>query len=239
MSDELVTIGEAAARYGLAPSTLRWWERQGLLEPTLRRGGQRRYGPAELRRIGLIHLARNTGLMSLDQIGALLAGTSDRQHWHETVRGHIRDLDQQIERLVGAREALTHTLRCPADDPTRCRHLDDALSKVISGSPFESAPARDRFRHEQTRRDETGTAMGTDAARCKACERPLRHSHTGRPRNYCSRACQQRAYRARTRVRRDDLGELNPQTRRAFGETASAAGAPTGERRSGGLGTAT
>jgi DNA-binding transcriptional MerR regulator len=195
MSDELVTIGEAAARYGLAPSTLRWWERQGLLEPTLRRGGQRRYGPAELRRIGLIHLARNTGLMSLDQIGALLAGTSDRQHWHETVRDHIRDLDQQIERLVGAREALTHTLRCPADDPTRCRHVDDVLSKV---NPSESAPARDRFRHEQTRRDETGT----NAARCEACERPLRHPHTGRPRSYCSRACRQRAYRARTHLRR-------------------------------------
>jgi MerR family copper efflux transcriptional regulator len=116
MDDELVTIGEAAARYGLATSTLRWWERQGLLEPAERLGGQRRYGPAELRRIGLIHLARNTGLMSLDQIGTLLAGAPGK-HWHETVRDRIRDLDQQVERLATAREALTHTLRCPADHP--------------------------------------------------------------------------------------------------------------------------
>jgi MerR family copper efflux transcriptional regulator len=141
MADELVTIGEAATRYGLAASTLRWWERQGLLEPAERRGRQRRYGPAELRRIGLIHLARNTGLMSLDQIGALLA-RAPGTHWHETVRDRIRDLDQQVERLMTAREALTHTLRCPADHPTQCRHLDDVLSQVASRKRDETVPRR-------------------------------------------------------------------------------------------------
>jgi MerR family copper efflux transcriptional regulator len=186
MADELVAIGEAAARYGLATSTLRWWERQGLLEPAERRGGQRHYGAAELRRIGLIHLARNTGLMSLDQIGALLAGEPGR-HWHETVRDRIRDLDHQVERLITAREALTHTLCCPADHPTECRHLDDVLSQVVSRNPPPPTP---KFRHS----DETG-------AHCAACERPLRRSRTGRPRSYCSRACQQRAYRARARAR--------------------------------------
>jgi MerR family copper efflux transcriptional regulator len=187
MGDELVTIGEAAARYGLATSTLRWWERQGLLEPAERRGGQRRYGPAELRRIGLIHLARNTGLMSLDQIGALLVGAPGK-HWHETVRDRIRDLDQQVERLITAREALTHTLRCPAAHPTECRHLDDVLSQVVSTR---------RFRHG----DETRAVTGTSPAHCTDCERPLLRARTGRPRSYCSRACQQRAYRARARAR--------------------------------------
>lgn len=184
MGDELVTIGEAAARYGLATSTLRWWEKQGLLEPAARRGGQRRYGAAELRRIGLIHLARNTGLMSLDQIGSLLAGAPNGKHWHETVRDRIRDLNQHVERLITAREALTNTLRCPADHPTQCHHLDGVLSQVVS-----------------RKRDETSATTDVGAARCAACERPLPRARTGRPRSYCSRACQQRAYRARARAR--------------------------------------
>jgi hypothetical protein len=108
-----------------------------------------------------------------------------KSHWHETVRDRIRDLDQQIDRLT-RREALTHTLRSPADEPTKRWQLDDALG----------------FRHDQAS-NETSITTGTDRARCcKACERPLRHSRTGRPRSYCSRACRQRACRARTRLRR-------------------------------------
>lgn len=33
---------------------------------------------------------------------------------------------------------------------------------------------------------------------CLVCERPVTGSATGRPRRYCSRSCQQRAYRARS-----------------------------------------
>ncbi|MFI1868287.1 helix-turn-helix domain-containing protein [Streptomyces jumonjinensis] len=36
-------VGEAAALYGLAPSTVRWWERQGVLDPPARVGGKRLY----------------------------------------------------------------------------------------------------------------------------------------------------------------------------------------------------
>lgn len=38
---DAVPIGEAVALYRLAPSTLRWWERQGVVAPTARRGGRR------------------------------------------------------------------------------------------------------------------------------------------------------------------------------------------------------
>lgn len=208
MGDRLLTIGEAAALYGLAPSTLRWWERKGLLDPVERRGGQRRYGAAELRRIGLIHIARNAGLMRLDQIATLLAGTSDR-HWHETVQQRIRDLDQQIERLVDAREALAHTLRCPAADPTRCRRLDELLATVLASG----SSVRNGFHHELGR-DETGAAAGVSTSRCGVCRRPLLSSRTGRPRSYCSRACQQRAYRTRARLRHRNLVGALPRRAR-------------------------
>ena len=45
-------------------------------------------------------------------------------------------------------------------------------------------------------RDETQEPI-SDSSRCPVCSRPLRRATTGRPRTYCSRACQARAYRAR------------------------------------------
>lgn len=51
--DELVGIGAAARRYGLAESALRYWEQRGLLRPARRRSRWRLYGPEELHRMPL------------------------------------------------------------------------------------------------------------------------------------------------------------------------------------------
>lgn len=45
-------------------------------------------------------------------------------------------------------------------------------------------------------RDETQVPASV-SSRCPVCSRPLRKATTGRPRIYCSRACQARAYRTR------------------------------------------
>ena len=50
MAGEL-SIGEVSARAGVAPSALRFYERQGLIESALTDGNQRRYDRAVLRRI--------------------------------------------------------------------------------------------------------------------------------------------------------------------------------------------
>lgn len=213
MGDELLTIGQAATRFGLASSTLRWWERQGLLEPAQRQAGQRYYGRAELRRIAVICLARDTGLLRLDQIATLLAGRTADRHWHDTVRDRTRELDRQIEQLTAARRWLDHALGCQADNPTQCSHLDPYLDqKLATGQDNPpaalSAPgpahARNRFRHEfrheHRHHDRTG-APAPPQARCKVCALPVPQAPTGRPRAYCSRACRQRAYRARAAAR--------------------------------------
>ncbi|WP_067892168.1 MerR family transcriptional regulator [Actinomadura chibensis] len=44
------TIGDVAAEIGVSPQTLRVWEKQELLVPHRTEGGQRRYGPAHVRR---------------------------------------------------------------------------------------------------------------------------------------------------------------------------------------------
>jgi MerR family transcriptional regulator, copper efflux regulator len=195
MRDETLGITEAAGLFGLAPSTLRWWERSGLLDPRRGAGGRRRYGRAELNRIALVHLARNAGPMSLAEIGDLvtgLTGRGGRPRWHRAVRSRIAALDEQLAQLARARAYLQHSLECRHDDPAECPMFTREVIDLYPGLGRVLSPSE---------RDETGVV--TDAPgqpggpRCRGCGARLTQPRTGRRRDYCSRACQQRAYRAR------------------------------------------
>jgi DNA-binding transcriptional MerR regulator len=194
--DETLGITEAAGLFGLAPSTLRWWERSGLLDPLRGAGGRRRYGRAELNRIALVHLARNTGHLSLAEIGDVATGPTGRgghPHWHRTVRSRIAALDERLAQLARARAYLQHTLECGHDDPAECPVFTREVVDLYPGLRRVVPPSE---------RDETGAApdapgQPSDGPRCQGCGAQLTHPRTGRRRAYCSRACQQRVYRAR------------------------------------------
>ena len=49
--EKLVAIGEVAFRLGVGKTTLRLWERKGLLVPVRTPGGHRRYRESEIERI--------------------------------------------------------------------------------------------------------------------------------------------------------------------------------------------
>jgi DNA-binding transcriptional MerR regulator len=201
--DETLGITDAAGLFGLAPSTLRWWERSGLIDPRRGAGGRRLYGRAELNRIALVHLARNSGLLSLAEIGDFvrgLAGRGGRPEWHRAVRSRIAALDEQLAQLTRARSYLQHTLVCGHDDPAVCPvftrevvALYPSLGRVVSPSEHETGDAPDGTAGVVT--DAPGQPF--DGLRCRGCGAQLIHPRTGRRRAYCSRACQQRAYRAR------------------------------------------
>jgi MerR family transcriptional regulator, redox-sensitive transcriptional activator SoxR len=57
-----LTIGELAARSGVAPSALRFYEAQGLITSHRTSGNQRRYERATLRRTALIQAGRAAGM---------------------------------------------------------------------------------------------------------------------------------------------------------------------------------
>src|ERR671937_2073219 len=71
MSD-LLTIGEASRRSGVAASALRFYEDRGLIASERAGAGHRRFRRPVLRRIAFIVFAQRIGL-SLDEIGAELA----------------------------------------------------------------------------------------------------------------------------------------------------------------------
>lgn len=78
MSPTRYRVAEAAREAGVAPSTLRLWETQGLIEPARSASGQRSYSAADVERLRHIAwLRRDRGLNPAAIREALLAESAD------------------------------------------------------------------------------------------------------------------------------------------------------------------
>jgi MerR family copper efflux transcriptional regulator len=113
--EDLSTIGEIARRAGVATSTVRYYERRGLLRADARRSGQRRYRPDTLRRLVFIGLLQDAGL-SLDDIAGIL-NAADVEEWKAIGQRRLDALDEEITRLKRARSYLRGALLCRFDHP--------------------------------------------------------------------------------------------------------------------------
>ena len=69
---ELLTIGEVAARSGVATSALRFYEERGLISSERASSGHRRFNRPVIRRVAFIVFAQRVGL-GLDEIGEELS----------------------------------------------------------------------------------------------------------------------------------------------------------------------
>jgi DNA-binding transcriptional MerR regulator len=133
---ELRSIGEVAARFGLATHVLRHWEDMGLLEPG-RVNGRRLYDEADVARVTMIVRCKQAGL-TLAQIGELRATPRDRHA--ELLAGYREELDAQIERIEAAQAMIDHIIDCHAEDFSACAEFQ-AVARA--GAPRRaSAPAR-------------------------------------------------------------------------------------------------
>ncbi|MFW5417793.1 MerR family transcriptional regulator [Nocardiopsis sp. CNT-189] len=198
-----VPIGRAAALFGLAPSTLRWWESRRVLPEPPRANGRRVYTEAELRRIGLAYLCCVIGSMPLEQASTVISGKGNRE-WRGTVEHRVELIEEEIRRLRSAQGYLLHLLRCPDDDiAEQCPDLDgELMSRTPRGLVAEQclvAAARSAPQGAPPRpRDGTGRGRDENTPapdRCAVCARALAQPGRGRRRTYCSRACRQRRYR--------------------------------------------
>jgi MerR family transcriptional regulator, redox-sensitive transcriptional activator SoxR len=139
--DEL-TIGEVAARSGIATSALRFYEAQGLITASRTSGNQRRYARAVLRRIALIQAGRAAGI-PLERIRAALDGlpasrTPTRRDW-ERLSGRWRDdLDRQLATLQAIRDRLTTCIGCGCLSIDACGLLnpDDEAGQLGAGAHY-------------------------------------------------------------------------------------------------------
>jgi MerR family redox-sensitive transcriptional activator SoxR len=103
-----LTIGELAARTGLPTSTLRYYDRIGLVPATGRSGGQRRYDPKVLQRLRAVTLCQRSGF-SLEEIRRLLDGG---RPWQALARRKVEELQGRITELEQTTALLRSALEC-------------------------------------------------------------------------------------------------------------------------------
>jgi len=140
MDDAQLTIGEVARRAGVATSTVRFYERRGLLTADARRSGQRRYRDETLRRLVFIGMLQDAGL-SLEDIAAVLDATSVAE-WKAVARRRLADLDGEIDRLERARDYLRGALLCRYDHPaTDCRIMGEEIDRRLAPTSTDAGEA--------------------------------------------------------------------------------------------------
>jgi MerR family redox-sensitive transcriptional activator SoxR len=114
--EESLTVGELAARSGVAVSTIHFYEAKGLIHSVRNAGNQRRFARAELRRVAVIRVAQRAGI-SLSEIREALATlpttrTVSAKDWARLSKRWKTDLDARISRLTALRDQLGDCIGC-------------------------------------------------------------------------------------------------------------------------------
>ncbi|MEE9185280.1 MAG: redox-sensitive transcriptional activator SoxR [Acidimicrobiia bacterium] len=116
VKSDLLTIGELAARSGVATSALRFYEEKGLLSSQRTSGNQRRYERTALRRVAVIRAAQSLGISLASIRGALRTlpdeRTPNRQDWEKLSRRWQSELDRRITELERLRSNLSSCIGC-------------------------------------------------------------------------------------------------------------------------------
>ena len=134
MDDAHLTIGDVSRRAGVPTSTVRYYERRGLLPADARRSGQRRYRTESLRRLVFIGMLQDAGL-SLDDIAGILEARTAAE-WKAIGLRRAEALDAEIDRLEQARSYLQGALLCRFDHPaTDCRIMGAEIDRRLGLEP--------------------------------------------------------------------------------------------------------
>lgn len=138
---EIFSIGQVARRAGVGVETVRFYEREGLLEePARRASGYRQYSEEAIKHIRFIKRAQQLGF-SLKEIAELLTLRVDAETSCEQAReraaAKLAEVEQKIVELQRMREALLHVASlCAGEGPKgRCPLLDALLNNEETVEP--------------------------------------------------------------------------------------------------------
>lgn len=124
---DALTIGQVAQHAGVAPSTIRYYERIALLPQPRRVSGQRRYDAAVIERLLFIQTTQRLGF-TLSEIQQLF------QHhetafplpvlWQTLAQQKLSDVERMIQHATTVQQLLLQGLRCG------CATMADCMSCV-------------------------------------------------------------------------------------------------------------
>lgn len=129
-----LTIGELASAVGVPASTIRYYERSGLLQPSSRSASNYRlYSAEELERLRFIRAAQATGF-TLEDVKTLLRPAACGKV-QEVIEERLTYVTERMKELRHVQRVLRASLsECQAHDASgRCRVVDDLTVRSKSG----------------------------------------------------------------------------------------------------------
>jgi len=137
-----ISIGDLAARSGVATSALRFYEAQGLIFSDRTAGNQRRFTRSQLRRVAFIRSAQRVGL-SIEEIRDALATlpdnrTPNKADWARLSRAWQARLDERIAELERLKTKLTGCIGCGCLSLRTCAlsNPDDVVAERGPGAVY-------------------------------------------------------------------------------------------------------
>lgn len=141
-----MNIGQLAEQAGVSTDTLRFYEKQGLVDaPARHANGYRSYGDADLARVRFVRSAQSLGF-SLTEIRQLLPQLASGQLSRGLIEQHLiakmAEIDAHMARLRALKRELKNTfdsLRCEPDTPVS---VAGATAKQVVPKAKAKLPAR-------------------------------------------------------------------------------------------------
>jgi MerR family redox-sensitive transcriptional activator SoxR len=119
-------IGEVARRSGIAASALRYYEREGLLQPSARSSKRRIYTPQVMGRIRIIQFARDAGFTIAEIrtfINSYPTGASPSVRWQALAERKLQEIDALIARATRMKTLLRSGFKCSCLTIEDCERL--------------------------------------------------------------------------------------------------------------------
>ena len=136
--DRFITIGQLAARTGVAVSAIRFYEEKGLLQSLRTGGNQRRFLRSDIRRVSFILIAQKLGLALAEietQLAALPQGRAPTlSDWQGISRRMRFEIDQRINLLSRTRNQLDQCIGCGCLSLQKCQLYNKDDRQGANGS---------------------------------------------------------------------------------------------------------
>jgi MerR family redox-sensitive transcriptional activator SoxR len=149
---EFLTIGELAQRTGVPTSALRYYDELGLVRPTKRVSGHRRYAVDAVAAVGVVKFLQEVGFTLAETKRLLASRKLSPVAWRALATRKSEELRLRISRDEAARRAIEHSLVCPEDDLLKCPNFKGTVEGVLSGSELAQAHAHPFKQVEKTSR---------------------------------------------------------------------------------------
>ena len=129
-------IGEVAQQLNMPSSTIRYYEKKGLIPPPERVSGQREFSQQTLMTLRFVQLCQAAGF-TIGEIHTLLENPTDESNadglWQAAVAAKRKDVAQQMQDLKQIDSVLDALAHC------RCESIEECVGQALTDERWSRA----------------------------------------------------------------------------------------------------